>query len=52
MNDVWAKWGFGDRMANSGLIGLYIKVYVNAGQNKFEFHISNHWPKWPSVGTK
>ena len=30
---------FGDRMANLGLIdfkiGLYIKVNVNAGQNKF-----------------
>ena len=34
---------FGDRMANLGLtdfkIGLYIKVNVNAGQNKFEVHI-------------
>ena len=34
---------FGDRMANLGLIdfkiGWYIKVNVNAGQNKFEVHI-------------
>ena len=34
---------FGDRMTNLGLIelqiGLYIKVNVNAGQNKFEVHI-------------
>ena len=34
---------FGDRMANLGLIdfkiGLYIKVNVNAGQNKFKVHI-------------
>ena len=34
---------FGDRMANLGLIdfeiGLYIKVNVNARQNKFEVHI-------------
>ena len=45
----------GDRMANLGLIdfklGLYIKVNVNTGQNKFEVHISNHWSKWSSVGT-
>ena len=37
-----------DRMANLGLIdfklGLYIKVNVNAGQNKL--------PKWPSYGPK
>ena len=47
---------FGNRMANLGLIefkfGLYIKVNVNAGQNKFEVYISNHWPNWPLVGTK
>ena len=47
---------FGDRMANLGLIdfklGLYIKVNVNTGQNKFEVHISNHWSKWSSIGTK
>ena len=47
---------FGDRMANLDLIdfklGLYIKVNVNTGQNKFEVHISNHWSKWPSIGTK
>ena len=34
---------FEDKMANLGLIdfkiGLYIKVNVNAGQNKFEVHI-------------
>ena len=34
---------FGDRMANLGLIdfklGLFIKVNVNTGQNKFEVHI-------------
>ena len=34
---------FGNRMANLGLIdfkiGLYIKVNVNEGQNKFEVHI-------------
>ena len=60
MNDTWAKWSFcsffWDRMANLGLIdfklGLYIKVNVNIGQNKFEVHISNHWSKWPSIGTK
>ena len=44
------------RMANLGLIdfklGLYIKVNVNTGQNKFEVHISKTWPKWPSIGTK
>ena len=38
-------WSFyWDRMANLGLIdfklGLYIKVNVNIGQNKFEVHIS------------
>ena len=47
---------FGDTMAYLGLIdfklGLYIKVNVNARQNKFEVHISNHWSKWPSIGTK
>ena len=66
MNDTWAKWSFEiwgefleffwDRMTNLGLIdfklGLYIKVNVNAGQNKFKVHISNHWSKWPSIGTK
>ena len=41
-------WSFyGDRMVDLGLIdfklGLYIKDNVNAGQNKFEVHISNHW---------
>ena len=40
-SDFWSI--FGDRMANLRLIGfkidLYIKVNVNAGQNKFEVHI-------------
>ena len=43
-------------MANFGLIdfklGLYIKVNVNNGQNKFKVNISNIWPKWPSIDTK
>ena len=47
---------FLDRMANLGSIdfklGLYIKVNVNIGQNKFEVHISKTWPKWPLIGTK
>ena len=37
---------FGDRMANLGPIdfklGIYIKVNLNVGQNKFKFHISKH----------
>ena len=49
---------FLDRMANLGLIdfkhGLYIKVNVNAGQNKFEVHISKIVAKmavlWPKIG--
>ena len=40
---------FWDRMANLGLtdfkLGLYIKVNVNAGQNKFEVHISKNVAK-------
>ena len=40
---------FGDRMADLGLIdsnrGLYIKINVNNGQNKFEVHISKNVPK-------
>ena len=40
-SDFWNI--FRDRMANLGLIdfkiGLYIKVNVNARQNKFEVHI-------------
>ena len=40
---------FWDRMANLGLIdfklGLYIKVNVNTGQNKFEVHISKNVAK-------
>ena len=49
---------FWDRMANLGLIdfklGLYINVNVNAGQNKFEVHISKNVAKmavlWPKIG--
>ena len=45
-------------MANLGLIdfnlGLYIKVNVNAGQNKFEVHISKNLAKmvinWHKIG--
>ena len=56
MANLVSFWSFvGDRMAYLGLIkfklGLYIKVNVNIGQNKFEVYISNHWPKWPLVGT-
>ena len=47
---------FEDRMANLGLIdfkiGLYIKVNVTAGQNKFEVHIYQFAKKRPSIGTK
>ena len=43
-------------MANLGLIdfklGLYIKVNVIDGQNKFEVRFSNIWQKWQSIGTK
>ena len=47
-----------DRIANLGLIdfklGLYIKVYVNAGKNKFEVHISKRLAKmaidWHKIG--
>ena len=50
MTTLVSFWSFfWDRMANLGLInfklGLYIKVNVNTGQNKFEVHISNHWSK-------
>ena len=49
---------FWDRMANLGLVdfklGLYIKVNLNAGQNKFEVHISKSVAKmavlWPKIG--
>ena len=49
---------FWDRMANLDLIdfklGLYIKVNVNAGQNKFEVHISKYLTKiainWHKIG--
>ena len=52
-------WSFyWDRMANLGLIdfklGLYIKVNVNEGQNKFEVHISKDVAKmainWHKIG--
>ena len=47
---------FWDRIANLGLIdfilGLYIKVNVNTGQNKFEVISQKMSPKWPSIGTK
>ena len=40
-----------DRMAN---LGLYIKVNVNTGKNKFEAHISKHLAKiainWHKIG--
>ena len=47
-------------MANLGLIdfklGLYIKVNVNNGQNKFEVHISKNVAKiailWPKIGQR
>ena len=43
-------------MADLGLIdselGLYIKINVNNGQNKFEVHISKTVAKWPSYGPK
>ena len=47
-----------DIIANLGLIdfklGLYIKVNVNAGQNKCKFHISKHLAKmainWHKIG--
>ena len=49
---------FWDRIANLGLIdfkiGLYIKVNVNAGQNKFEVYRSNNLAKiainWHKIG--
>ena len=49
---------FWDRMAKLCLIdlklGLYIKVNVNPGQNKFEVHISKNVAKmavlWPKIG--
>ena len=51
---------FGNRMANLGLIdsklGLYIKINVNNGQNKFEVHISKNVAKmailWPKIGQR
>ena len=51
---------FGDRMADLGLIdfklGVYIKVNVNNGQNKFEVHISKNVAKmailWPKIGQR
>ena len=49
-----------DRMADLGLIdfklGLYIKVNVNNGQNKYEVHISKNVAKmailWPKIGQR
>ena len=49
-----------DRMADLSLIdfklGLYIKVNVNIGQNKFEVHISKNVAKmailWPKIGQR
>ena len=51
---------FGNRMADLGLIdsklGLYIKINVNNGQNKFEVHISKNVAKmailWPKIGQR
>ena len=51
---------FGNRMADLGLIdsklGLYIKINVNNGQNKFEVHISKNVTKmailWPKIGQR
>ena len=51
---------FWDRMADLDLIdfklGLYIKVNVNNGQNKFEVHISKNVAKmailWPKIGQR
>ena len=51
---------FGDRMADLSLIdskrGLYIKINVNNGQNKFEVHISKNVAKmailWPKIGQR
>ena len=51
---------FGDRMADLGLIdsklGLYIKINVNQGQNKFKVHISKNVAKmailWPKIGQR
>ena len=51
---------FGNRMADLGLIdsklGLYIKINVNNGQNKFEVHISKNVAKmailWSKIGQR
>ena len=51
---------FGNRIADLGLIdsklGLYIKINVNNGQNKFEVHISKTVAKmailWPKIGQR
>ena len=51
---------FGDRIADLGLIdsklGLYIKINVNNGQNKFEVHISKNVAKmvilWSKIGQR
>ena len=45
---------FGDRKANLGLIdfkiGLYIKINVNAGQNKFEVRLAKMAMNWHKIG--
>ena len=51
---------FWDRMADLGFIdsklGLYIKINVNHGQNKFKVHISKNVAKmailWPKIGQR
>ena len=51
---------FWDRMADLGLIdselGLYIKINVNKGQNKFKVHISKNVARmailWPKIGQR
>ena len=51
---------FWNRIADLGLIdsklGLYIKINVNNGQNKFEVHISKNVAKmailWPKIGQR
>ena len=51
---------FWDRIADLGLIdsklGVYVKVNVNNGQNKFEVHISKNVAKmailWPKIGQR
>ena len=46
---------FWDRKADLGLIdsklGLYIKININRGQNKFKIHISKN-VLWPKIGQR